>query len=520
MFALCLLLTQIGFSQTEQLSPAQIQKLTEEVSRARAEIKAKGLEEAEVKERMREKGIDLDNIDPSTTDPDQVRSVFDQVVAELEREASEEDASVEEVIDEANNAPPDLGDEEAVADDAIEEVIEENELDVEEIEERIDEGQTIGEAVAEELAEETELEAAPAVIFGHHLFRDGIVEGIPFRNAIVPPSTYRMGVGDQVAISIFGVGVGTSKATIGSDGFIRPQGVRPIYLKGLTLERAKNLLAKTFRERYQFNNDQIEISLDVARTVNVGIVGEVFQPTNYTIPATNNAVNALSIAGGPTDIGSVRKIELIKADGQRKILDLYEYNLNPVIGSDYFLEYNDYILVPVAEKVVEISGAIRRPFRYELLESENLMKLIEYAAGLTSNAYTSNVQITRTQDEEVRIIDVNLKELQANGGDFELMNADVVNIRTTTRPLRNYVEITGDDAVDYPGRYELVQDMKISDLVEKANLREEARTDIVFLVRKARDGTLDYEQINLDSILADPNDATNLTLQSEDLIRV
>ncbi|MEM0992990.1 MAG: SLBB domain-containing protein, partial [Bacteroidota bacterium] len=47
-----------------------------------------------------------------------------------------------------------------------------------------------------------------------------------------------------------------------------------------------------------------------------------------------------------------------------------------------------------------------------------------------------------------------------------------------------------------------------------------ARTDIVFLVRKARDGTLDYEQINLDSILADPNDATNLTLQSEDLIRV
>ncbi|MEM9885568.1 MAG: SLBB domain-containing protein [Bacteroidota bacterium] len=510
---LLLFISQITFAQTEKLSPEQVQQLTEEVSKARAELKAKGLSEEEVKERMRIRGIDLDNIDPTKTDPAQVRTAYQQVIAELEREQASE-AQAEAAIE---NAEVSAESQEA---QELEVVIEESELDVDDIEERVDEGQTLGEAVAEELVEETELENAPAVIYGHQIFRDGIVAGSTRSYDVKPPDNYRMGVGDQVAISIFGVGVGTSKSIIESDGFIRPQGVRPIYLKGMTLNRARKIVMGIFRERYRFNDDQIEISLDVARVVNVGIVGEVLQPTNYTIPATNNAVNALSIAGGPTDIGSVRKIELIKANGERLMLDLYKYLLNPVIGNNFFLEQDDYILVPVAEKVVQIRGAIRRPFRYELLQDENLMQLIEYAAGLTSNAYTSNVQIIRTENEVEKIIDVNLKELLAKGADFPLMDADVIEIRTVAEPIRNYVEIAGDGAVTYPGRYELVEGMKISDLINKAVLNEEAKTDVAFLQRRQKDGTLDYEQINLDAILADPTSNENITLQSEDLIRL
>ena len=63
------------------------------------------------------------------------------------------------------------------------------------------------------------------------------------------------------------------------------------------------------------------------RTIRVTIVGEVKKQGTYTISAFNSALNALFRAGGLTDYGNLRKIEIRRAGQTVDILDLYESKL-------------------------------------------------------------------------------------------------------------------------------------------------------------------------------------------------
>jgi protein involved in polysaccharide export with SLBB domain len=474
-------------AQITQLDPSKMQEISVVLENARAEIKERGLDEQEVVARMKLRGVDLENIDPLTADPTQIQAVFNDVIAELERE-EQSNSSVE-----PSQSPT------AIVVDTTTSTI-----NVEDI---------VTQKIDEELGE--------AKLYGHHIFRNGSLRINRDFSKVKAPESYRLGAGDQVAISIFGTSNATFKLIVAEDGFLRPVGVRPIYLKGVPLSQARRIITSAFQQRYRFNDNQIEIGLDLARTINVNIVGEVLLPADYNLPATNNIVNALTQAGGPTNIGSVRQIELIKGD-ERLLFDLYAYLLNPAEANEFSLEEGDFINVPVLQKVVTINGAVRRPFRYELLEGENLSRLIEYAAGLEPNAYISNINVRRidTENEALQILDVNWRALQAQGLDFELQSNDVVTIRSIEKRYQNYVEIIGNGAVEFPGEYQLQEGMRISDLVQKARLEKEARTDVVFLTRVQADGTTDYERINLQEVLQNPGGSADLILQAEDRLRI
>ena len=127
------------------------------------------------------------------------------------------------------------------------------------------------------------------------------------------------------------------------------------------------------------------MTIDFSREIGVNIYGEAEQIGTYNMPATNTAINALVAAKGPNRIGSVRNIKLIRGKTIKNI-DIYEFINNPAVSQDYYLEQNDIIHIPVAQKVVTVTGAVRRPMKYELLDSEDLIKLIQYAAGLREDA--------------------------------------------------------------------------------------------------------------------------------------
>ncbi|NJL74853.1 MAG: hypothetical protein HC892_07315 [Saprospiraceae bacterium] len=326
LFAAWLVVTTVQGQRTPgNLSPNKVQAITVEVERARAEIKAKGLNEQEVIARMQNEGVDLQNIDPATADPAQIRSVFEDVIAEMLKEK-------------ATNATTDT----LSPADAQVLVAATGGDQVTEIQNSVEEGKTVSEAIAEEVAEEIQESLPPTDIYGQHIFRNKSISEFTNTYEVKPPSTYRLGVGDKIAISIFGISLFNGKFEIGTDGFIRPENMLPIYLKNVTLDKAKPLIAKSFQQRYRFTNDQFEIALDIARTITINIVGDVINPGAYTIPATNTAINALAIAGGPSNIGSVRNIELIKQDGARIKIDIYEYLQNPNKAYDFF--WNKMIL--------------------------------------------------------------------------------------------------------------------------------------------------------------------------------
>lgn len=477
----------ITYAQTPAISPAQ----------AQAELDKRGISEEEVRTRMREKGFDLDNVDPTNTEEvAKVQKALEETIAELEAEkADEEQTAISPTSD-----PSSMQNSQAT--EAIES-----------IEEAVEEGESIENALAEEFAETVQSKLPPAKIWGQQLFRDKSLKLFTRSLDATPPNTYVLGAGDRINISIWGASQANLNLEIKQDGYIYPTRMARIYLKGLNFEQAKMLLRNRFAQYYRFQAEEFQADISFVRTISVNIWGEANLYGSFNIPATNTAFNALVAVGGPSKIGSVRNIELRRGRTVKKI-DIYEFMNDPTVQYDLFLQNNDIIYIPIAERLIQIGGGVKRPFIYELSQGENLAQLIDFAGGLTVDAYQKEIQVKRIIEDEETIIDVPMKSLFDGGGDFTLLNGDVVTIRRIPKPYENFVEIVG--AVELPGKYALDNKMRITDLLEKGILEEEARKDFAYLYRRNDDGTSNVDRIDLAAILQDESSSSNIVLAPED----
>lgn len=337
---------------------------------------------------------------------------------------------------------------------------------------------------------------------------------------ITPKDSYIIGTGDAFGVNVSGPRYASFLLTVNEDGYVSiPEipGSR-MYLRGLTYEEAKKVIRTSFSRIFNLNIANLAISLNYARTVTVHIMGEVNTKGTQVLTGVNTAFNALAATQGLTDIASVRKIKLVRVGEADKIVDIYKYLTTPTYGEDFYLKDNDYIIVPPIGKVVEIKGEIKRPHKYELIEGEGLKKLIDYAAGLTSQAYTQNIKLTRIVNNELSVSNINLEELMRGGGDFQLMNGDVIEIAPINPFNRKTVELKGQFL--YPGTYGLEEGKRLSYYLDKAKLKEEARIDTALVTRQYIDGSTAYLKINISKILENTNDENNIILQAKDIINV
>lgn len=153
----------------------------------------------------------------------------------------------------------------------------------------------------------------------------------------------------------------------------------------------------------------MDVQLGKSRTIRVTIVGEVRKPGTYTISAFNTALNALFKAGGITEIGTLRKIE-IQRDGRTvDEIDLYKYLEKNSQNTEYYLEDNDFIRVGIFEKKVSAAGEFKRPMYYQLKEEETLYDLIQLSGGPRFNARNSMIHIKTVGNEQEKLINLDGK---------------------------------------------------------------------------------------------------------------
>ena len=450
------------------------------LSMARAELSKRGLEENEVRERLMEEGIDVDAIQPTeyAAYQDRVMEILNKMQAEKEAQANTQGSGL--------NA----------------------EVPLTEI------GQTTPkEEEAEKALQEKTPAAADSLIYGHSLFTGNSMDVFRTTDGAQAPDTYVLGEGDEVHISIFGSSQTEIHQRIGADGSIKPTGSTKIFLKGMTLMQARSAIKAKLAQHYSFRPDQIAVTITTARTLSVSIYGEVATQGGFTLSALNTAFNALAAAGGPTQIGTVRNIQRSRS-GKTERLDLYKYMTGAPGKVMYDLQNNDVLFVPVAQKVVRIEGAVNRPMRYEIIEGETLKDLIDYAGGLTWNAFRDFVQIERRQNGELKFIEYNLDNVVSGGQNVALENGDVVRIKSSDRPIENFVSITG--AVYYGGSFDIEKNSSLKGLIEKAKPSYSARTDYVFVKRTRNDETVE--------VLTVPFPGTNgngdFKLEARDSVRV
>ena len=496
--ALVLLFFNLFFGTTYSQNPTPSNASIRQ--QASQEIQRRGLDESEVRTRLLQKGIDIDSITPEQLPG--LQGTIESVIAEMEAEKAN-----------ANKVPP--AENAPAAPQAAPNPGSISREQAEQIQQKVRQSISVQEAISEGLVATDTL--PPAQVYGQHLFRDKSLAVFRTTNEVKPPDSYILSPGDVITISIFGASQFDNRFEILKDGYIQPVNMPKIFLKGVPLGKAKTLLSSRFSQFYRFTPEQFAVSLTTARSITVNIFGETVHYGSFSMSAINTAFNALMAASGPNDLGTVRNIQVIRGKESRR-LDIYAFMNNPAIQYDFFLEDNDIIHVPVAERIVGIRGAIRRPFRYELVGNENLLQLIGFAGGLRADAYRELLQVRRFEQDKQILIDVNLNDLIARNEDFVLKNGDEVIVRTILAPIENIVTIDG--AVDFPGQYALSETQRLSDLLKKGGIRSDSRTDIAFLLRTNTDNTTRLVQIDIDAIVSSPGSDQDLVLQPKDRVSV
>ncbi|MCR5409033.1 MAG: SLBB domain-containing protein [Bacteroidales bacterium] len=492
----CILLSLTALAQSANM-----------LSLARAELAKRGLEENEVRTRLLEEGIDVDTIPPSEYPAYQTRVM--EIINKMEAEKATSNAAVIQAAPAADAA--------VVANAAAGTEIIAAAASSAETPNQLPQT-TLGEAAAEEALEHALKEnhvstTAGDDIYGHALFTGTSMDVFRTTDGAQAPETYILGEGDEIHISIFGGSQTEIHQRVAPDGSIQPAGSTKIFLKGMTLAQARKAVIAKLAQHYSFRQDQIAVTITTARTLSVSIYGEVGVQGGFTLSALNTAFNALAAAGGPTAIGSIRNIQRSRA-GKTARLDLYKYMKGEIKDVPYDLQNNDVLFVPIAQNIVTIEGAVRRPMRYEMLDGESLKDLIEYAGGLTYNASPDFVQIERRENGELKYLEYELDKTLAGAQKVRLEGGDVIRIKSTNRPMENYVSISGE--IYYGGDFDIEKNSSLKGLLDRVQPKYTARTDYVFVERTSPDETVEVFTVPFPGTDGNPD----FELQARDKVKV
>ena len=348
-------------------------------------------------------------------------------------------------------------------------------------------------------------------IFGHDVFNN---KNMTFESSmnIATPQNYRLGAGDVVNVDIWGASQESVTETISPDGTITIEGVGVIQLGGLSVSQAKSRLKQVLGPRYQ--DSHINLTLGQTRTITISVTGEVKMPGTYTMSAFATVYNALYMAGGPNDIGTLRSIKVFRGGRQISSVDVYAFLLNGNLTGDVRLQDNDIITVGPYESLVCIAGKVKRPMFYEMKKTESAATLLRYAGGFTGDAFTKSIRVHRKAGAQYSVF--NVGEFDMN--DFKVMDEDSITVDSTIVRYENMAKVIG--AVFRPGMYQVGGHIStIRSLIEAAGgLTEEAIGQHAVMHRTKADRSLEMISVDINGILE--GTTPDIPIKNEDVLYI
>ena len=273
-----------------------------------------------------------------------------------------------------------------------------------------------------------------------------------------PDSDYFLDTGDVINIQLVGQKDKINDHIVGGDGSISLEDIGKVIIAGMSLGEASSFIKSKINSVYI--GTEAFISLSEIRDVNVLVTGNAKNPGIYTLTGNSNILHAISAAGGISEFGSYREINLIRNDKIVESLDVYKLLINGQYNLKKRLRSGDVIFVEARKSIVAIDGAVYRPAKYEVLNGQNLDSVIEFANGIKRTADLQNVSLERILDGTLKTIPI------VNKSQFKTITAldgDLVYIREF--PYRE-AKISG--AVLKPGSYTMAPNESLNDLIQKA----------------------------------------------------
>lgn len=355
-------------------------------------------------------------------------------------------------------------------------------------------------------------------VYGREIFETKNLTFEPSMNLATPPN-YRLGPGDEVIIDIWGTNQATIRDKVSPDGYISINDIGLVYLNGMTVSEASDYLRRELNKIYagidsENPSSQIKVTLGNSRTIQVNVMGEVFQPGTYALSSFATVFHALYRAGGVSDIGSLRDIQVVRGGKKVATVDVYDFIMKGKVADDIRLQEGDVIIIPPYDALVSIEGNVKRPMKYEMKGNESVSTLLKYAGGFSGDAYTRSLRMIRQNGKEYQIYTIDDIDYSV----FQLKDGDVITAEAILDRFENKLEIKG--AVYRPGIYQFGGSLNtVRQLVEKADgLMGDAFTGRAVLHRERENLTREVIQVDIKGIMK--GTAPDIPLQRNDVLYI
>lgn len=350
-------------------------------------------------------------------------------------------------------------------------------------------------------------------VFGSELF---LTTASTDTSSIPVSSDYVVGPGDEIIVQLYGTEDDNETLTVSRGGFIDVPKIGPVNVAGQTYTDVKNLLAAEVEEK--LIGTRIFVTMGELRSISVLTSGEVVSPGSYLVGGMSSITDVLAASGGISDIGSYRKILVMRNGRLVKKVDLYDLLLKGQSSGVVSLQSGDVIFVPAAETKVSVAGAVKRPAIYEPLPGASLADVIALAGGMTADAYTQRVTVSRYSNSEMSIIEKDAGT--RSGQQFRIADGDAIKVPSADADASNLVTINGH--VLQTGTYSWKPGMTVSDLIPSTGfLKDHPDLEYAVIARSyAQAKGIKVMSFDLGKAIDSPKGIADMALQPGDEIYI
>lgn len=374
-------------------------------------------------------------------------------------------------------------------------------------------GNPIAEAQeVEALAESDELKP-----FGYDVFANSPQTFAPMMDIAIP-AEYVIGSGDKISIQVYGKEMKELELTVNREGQVILPSLGPFMVSGLSFDEMKRLLIARIKEK--IIGVDVVIGMASLRSMRIFVLGDAHKPGPYTLSSLSSITHAIFAAGGISDIGSLRDIQLKRAGKLVSTLDLYDLLITGDSSGDVLLQSGDVVFITPKGGSIRVEGEVRRPAIYELRDDCDFNAVLAMSGGLLPTAYAKTTRVERYNQDALRSV-VNIDLTKISDLAKKVQAGDAVHVMKAAEMFEQSITVIG--AVTRPGKYQWQAGQKITDVFPNidSHLLHSADLNYSIIVREidiARN--IEILQFDLAKAISEPHSKDNLVLQGNDKILV
>ncbi|MBL4941366.1 MAG: SLBB domain-containing protein [Colwellia sp.] len=353
--------------------------------------------------------------------------------------------------------------------------------------------------------------------FGYDVFANSPQTFAPTMDIAIP-SDYMVAPGDRISIQVFGKENNELELEVSREGQVVFPQHGPFTVSGLSFAEMKQLLSAKIKEK--IIGVDVVIGMASLRSMRIFVLGDAYKPGPYTLSSLSSITHAIFAAGGISDIGSLRNIQLKRSGKLIKKLDLYDLLIRGDSSDDVLLQSGDVVFISSVGKTVSIDGEVRRPAIYELKVGDDFSAVAAMAGGLLPSAYAKSTIVERYNQNNLRSV-INVDFTNAKQRSAKAHAGDVIRVMKAADMFSQSVTLIG--AITRPGKYQWQQSQKVIDLLPEVNSHLLANADLNYsLIIREIDIARNIEvlQFSLAKAITSPESEHNISLQASDKVLV